>query len=338
MKILIIRVDHLGDLILTTPLMRALDLAGHAVNVVARRESLPVLAGNPHIAMTRALEDISPDFPKRWWKLSEWVHEHRPDIVLIPHARPTWLLIALRLGFLGKIVTMWGSAAARMLACDTIRSGLPTNPRHMSDICLDLARKLSVEPRGLDLEIFLRDDEMNAAEHEIRTRFSGGEFIAVHPGCSGNTCNLPPTDYAKLIERGLETTNACFIITGSTEERTKFESIFAKFTAEARVWNSMGDLDLRQLCAVLASARALVCVGTGPLHIASALKIPTVSPFCNRVGVSSKVWGNLGGQSSELTPPPRHCQAPRRSVHCDFSGAITSQDILDALIHVTRGS
>lgn len=332
-EVLVLRIDHLGDLVLTTPLIRALATAGHRVTVVARRSALPVLDNNPHITGMFALEDIAPGFPTRWRNLSIWLRRQKLNVILLPHAKPGILCLAVRVGFFGRVITMWGGVAARLMGMRALRSGLPLNPRHISDIWLDMGRSLGVEPAGLEPEIFLTEGEKTqlkcaAAERGIQ------DYVVIHPGCAGNTCNLPPKVYIELAQKILSQTGLGVVITGSGTESKSLESHFALLEARPRYWNSMGELDLRSLCALVAGARALVCVGTGPLHIASALKTPTVSPFCNRIGVSSEVWGNKGGAATVLTPPLLLCAGQVAGVHCDFQGAITSEALLKKLLPI----
>ena len=331
MRALVIRIDHLGDLVLTTPLFRALAQAGHKVEVVCRKSSLPVLTGNPNIAGSYAIEDIAPRFPFTWWMLSNWIRRQKPDVILLPHARPALLPMAVRFGFGGRIITMWGGVPARLLGCQALRSGLPGRPRHMSEIWLDLAREMDVPVCGLEPEIFLSPEEIHEAEGFL-SRFGNRDFVIVHPGCAGNTCNLPTGVYAELIQLGLGQTDLCFVITGTPAEKSHTAEVFQRFENEPRVWNSMGELNLRQLCAVISLARVVVCVGTGPLHIASALKIPTVSPFCNHVGVSSKVWGNIGGNACVLSPPDSYCNKQPNETRCDFGGTISANSIFSYLL------
>lgn len=331
MKILVIRQDHLGDLILTTPLFRALAQAGHHVEVVCRQSSLPVLTGNPHIAGSYGLEDIAPKFPANWWMLSRWIGKLKPDVVLLPHARPPLLPTAVRFGFWGHVITMWGGVPARLLGCRSLRSGLPATPRHMSDIWLDLAREMEVPPAGLAPEIFVSISETESITRELKNR-GLQDFVVIHPGCAGNTCNLPAETYLELAELLLAQTGV--VLTGSSTEATAMAPCFDKLGSRPNLWNAMGKLSLRELCAVISLSHAVVCVGTGPLHIASALKARTVSPFCNRVGVSSAVWGNLGGPASVLCPPVAVCQKQPAGSHCDFCGQITANTLLSEIIVV----
>jgi heptosyltransferase-2 len=56
----------------------------------------------------------------------------------------------------------------------------------------------------------------------------------------------------------------------------------------------MGRVTLRQLMAVIAASHAVVSMSTGPMHIAAALGVPTVSIFDPRRNQSPIRWQPLG--------------------------------------------
>ena len=332
MNIVIIRQDHLGDLVLTTPLIRALSLAGHQVTVVARRSSLPVLEGNPHVSRLVALEDLAPEFPRGILALGSGIRKLRPDLILVPDAKPTKMLLGVRAGFFGKIITMRGGAASRFLLCRSLSSGLPSRLRHYSEVMLDFAREIGVPADGLKLEIFLNEQEREAGKAQLQERIGARKVVIVHPGSAGNTCNLPIDIYAELVERLLGRSEVGIVLSGIASEREKFRADFSRFEGNPRVWNSMGEFTLRQLCAIIAQSSALVSVGTGPLHLASALRVATVSPFCRRRGLCSRVWGNLGAAKSVVIEPPESICAGREGLgHCNFESTLGADQLLEAL-------
>ena len=331
MKIVILRQDHLGDLVLTTPLIRALSLAGHQVMVIARRSSLPVLENNPHVTQRIAFEDIESGLIGG---LGLRIGRLSPDLVLVPHAWPPSFLIALRMGYFGKVISMWGGPLSRLLGCRSLRSRLLDQPRHMADIWLDLARAIGVSPDGLKPEIFLSEEERSAGTAMIRQHVGSGNVVIIHPGCSGNTCNLPIHSYAAFTEMLLTSSDVRIILTGLPEERLKYSREFERFSGNSRVWNAMGELSLRQLCSLMVHVGAVVSVGTGPMHLASALGVSTISPFCQKVGVCSRVWGNLGAKSTVIEAPSALCAQRPPDVHCDFEGEIQPAQLLNATLEI----
>ena len=331
MKVLIVRHDHLGDLVLTTPLIRALSLAGQQVTVIARRSSLPVLEGNPHVRNLLAMEDLAPDYPRGILALGSGIRKLQPDLVLVPHAKPRWLLLSVRAGYWGKVIAMYGGVISRLLLCRSLRSGLPNHLRHISDIWLDLARSIKVLPDGLQPEIFLASDEKKSAKEQLVGRFGSRKVVVIHPGCSGNTCNLPIETYVEFIDRLLLCTEVAIVLTGLASERDQYATLLSRYAQATRVWNSMGELGIRQLCAVIAHASALCSVGTGPMHLASALVVPTVTPFCRKIGVCNQVWGNQGAKNITMEPPADICALRGNGEHCDFEKSIGVMNLMEAL-------
>lgn len=336
MKIVIIRQDHLGDLVLTTPLIRALSLAGHQVTVIARRSNLPIMEKNPHLHFLIALEEIVPSFPRHSWKLGMAVRKLSPDLVIVPHARPLNLIVGLRCGYFGPILSMWGGIAALSLFCRNLRTQLDRNPRHMADLCLDFARQLKADEKGLVPEVFVSDAEKNRIREMVIEKFGRCRLVIIHPGCSGNTCNLPPNIYAELARIVIQKTDYDVIVTGSTLEKNNRENMVFEGINSQGYWNSMGNFSLRELAVVISIADVLVSVGTGPMHIASALGVPTVSPFCKRVGICKEVWGNLGAISSELEPDGIDCRSRSNTTHCNYENQITAEMLYAQIVNILR--
>jgi ADP-heptose:LPS heptosyltransferase len=339
-KILLLRQDHLGDLILTTPLIRSLAQAGHSVDVIAREKHLCILDYNPHITSKYAFEEITPTFPRGWRQLGSWMREQRYDALIYPHARPKELLFAGLFSGISNRIAMWAGVWGRLTGFRCLRSGLPGRARHMSDIWLDCARSLGAKPAGLQPEIFISSEEKTWAKAELRRRFGERPVIGVHPGSAGNTCNLPPAEYGAFCELVLRNTDCALVITGIANESLLLTHWPDTVLRSDRVWNSMGDLLLRQLAAIIARLDLMVSVGTGPMHIASATQTATLSPFCPYVGVSPQVWGNLGGEAVALEAPTAICDkiVAGSNSHCDFKATITADVMFVALTRLLATS
>lgn len=333
-RIMVIRQDHLGDLILTTPLFRALSMAGYEVIVICRRSSLPVLLGNPNIKQLLALEEVAPKYPKNFFDLGYCIRKLSPDIVLIPHAKPLALLLGVRSGYFGLVLAMWGGVASRLLLCRSIRSGLPNNLRHYTEIILDMAQVLGVSSQGVNPEIFLTKEEKDEGKSILKSRFGLKKIVIIHPGCGGSACNLPIESYSKLIDILLDNSDVTIVITGVVSEREIYSGELSRFELNPRVWNSMGSLTLRQLCGVISQSNMVVSSSTGPLHIAASLKIPTVTTFCTKRSLCSRVWGNLQNPCVAIEPPEKLCIQQGNGTHCDFKGFITAEVLSESVFKI----
>jgi ADP-heptose:LPS heptosyltransferase len=333
MLLCVIRLDHLGDLIVTTPLIRALALAGHEVDVVTRAYSLPLLEHNSRIRASFAIEDVAPGFPRRWPALAGWLRRRRYDGIVLPYARPRELLLASAFSGAKKRIAMWGGILSRMTLHQSLRSGLPGRPRHLCDVYLDCARALGAEPAGMAPELFLREAERMEMRSMLAARFGKWRVTVIHPGSGGNACNLPDREYAALARMILARTDHAVAVTGTGGERPAYEGWPREVLDSPRFWLSAGELSLRQLMALIAETQMLVCGSTGPLHIASGLGKPSLTAFCPFPSVGVSLWGNIGGEGRSIEQPEDRCPRCKGSNagHCDFLGVITAETLFQAL-------
>lgn len=335
-RVLIVRLDHLGDVLLTTPLVRAAIKSGNEVHVLVRENCAAVFAGNPRVKI-HVVEEVAPGFPGSWRGLGAWMRRERFEMILLPHAKPWQLLIASALSGAKRRIAMWSGVLGRLTLHECLRSGIQSGQRHFSDIPLDCARAAGFPTDGLKPDFWLTADEIEEARVEMGARFPGLKVIGVHPGCAGNTCNLPSGVFGKVTALLLEQPGLAVIATGIPAERALFDSWPEPVLRHPRFYNACGEWNLRQLAARVANYTAMVVPSTGPLHIAAAFAIPTVTAFCRYPSVSATVWGNLTAGAVVLSPPAEFC-ARRRSLpgspHCDFEGQVPAEQLCAAVLQI----
>jgi ADP-heptose:LPS heptosyltransferase len=339
-RILVIRMDHLGDVMLTTPLTRALAVAGHEVQVILPAAFVPVFEHSPRVKAVWGMETICPDFPQSWRPLARWIRQQKFDVLLLPYALQRELLWASFFSGVKTRIAMWAGLWGRLTLHRCLSSRILQEPRYFADIVLDCARAMQIPLQGIEPELFLTGEEVFNAQSSLKQRFGGRPVIGIHPGCAGNACNLPPQTYAQMAEAILEQSDCALVITGSGKERELLKTWPEQLLASPRVWNSMGELSLRQLAAVIHHFSAYLCPSTGPLHLASALRVPTVSPFCAFKSLSPVTWGNQQPNAVALTPAVEFCQDRRKAdhQHCDFCGQIAVTSLVQAALRAASGS
>lgn len=340
MKILIIRIDRLGDVLLCTPIVRSLSKAGNQVSIIVRRQNMCIFNENPYVTEIYALEDLWPDFPKRWLSFSRWIRLQRYNVIILPHAKPRELLFASIFSGIRKRIAMWSGIWGRLTLHKCLRSGVKKGLRHFSDIIIDCSRELKVADDGLELDLFINAELRHWAQTTLQSYFSNRSVIGIHPGCGGNTCNLSPKEYGKLADLIIERTDYAVVATGISDEINLLESWPDRVIHSERFWNSMGHLSIHQLAAIIALMKVYVVVGTGPLHLASAVNACTLSPFCSFPAISVKVWGNLGGKAEVIEAPLKSCLKNKKkdyNFQCDFRGVISGELLFERLIKMIKG-
>jgi ADP-heptose:LPS heptosyltransferase len=340
-RILIVRLDHLGDVLLTTPLVRAAVKSGGEVHLLLYANCATLFASNPAVTV-HTIEQVAPDFPRRWWKLGAWMRSQRFDLIVLPYAKPKQLLLASAMSGAKQRIAMWAGMLGRLTLHHCLRSGMRAAERHFSEIPLDCAVAAGFPTDGLRPDFPLAPEEIENARTDFATRFPGLKIIGIHPGCAGNTCNLPPQIFGEVAAQLLEHPDIAVVATGIPSERKLFDAWPEVVLKHPRFYNACGEWSLRQLAAHTANYTTALIPSTGPLHIAAAYGIPTVSAFCVWPSVSARVWGNLTPGSVVVSPSAEFCDTQRAATHthCDFKGQIRAEQLTAPLLQLaaTRGA
>ena len=147
---------------------------------------------------------------------------------------------------------------------------------------LDVLRRIGIFPKENERELFLHipDEAMRSVAHRLlMEEMRPGQFILIHPVSRWRFKCLSTEQMARLIERLCATGERVVISAGPDEQEKKMvEEILAKIP-DLPVLNLAGKLELKGLAAWIQMSRALICVDSVPLHIASATKTPVVALF-----------------------------------------------------------
>lgn len=300
--LLIWSMDRIGDVVRATPALRALAQhypAAHRCAVIAGRAA-PVLAHSPHLHETHVVE--RPYDVRAHVQALAAVRQRRWQLGVLLECDPYWR----RLGawwLRAAGVEQWcafdfstGAAAERLRVKLTSGSWI--------DQFNNLAAALGAAVTDARTELFLTAAERAAARHFLHAQGVDPDapYIVIHPG--GNflvvSRQWPPESYAELITRLRQCTDAPILVTGLREEGALIQRI--RRHTHVPVINLAGRLSLRQLMAVLERAMLAVMNDTGPLHLANALRVPTVAI--------------LGPTGPEVVGLPATCTPVRLDLPC----------------------
>jgi len=346
-RVAILRGDRLGDLVLTTPLVRALAAANWKVTVIGRRDFLPVLENNPHVTAALALEDLCSSWPRGWTALVRHLRHARYDAILIPQAAPPPLVWASAFsGALYRLV-LYGGKWASLTLHERVPPQLAESSGHYARQVLSLGGLLGASIDDSRPEIFLRESELSAIRQTLREHFGESlhPLIVLHAGgghlrsTQRNTaCNLPVAEYARLTGLLLDRTDCRIVITGGQNETALLAPFWTSWRQHPRCWFAVGSLGLRPLTALLQLADLTIVGSTGPLHLASAVGATTLTPFCPAPGVNAATWGNQGGLGHVFERSPAHCPLQQgQTCSCgDFQGEITADSLFARAREILR--
>ena len=272
-RILVIQLRQLGDLLMITPVLRALQ-ALHpeaSLDVLCEPSGSLVLGHNPRVSALRLL-------PRKeglagWLDLVRELRAQRYDLVVDCQGLPSTALLA------------WLSGARVRLgfARDVLRNLLYTRPydrRNTDYSALDKLKLLQdsrVDLEDLQLEFPVLEESRQAAEQFARERFHAP--VAALFGVSRRSYKVwPPEKLAVLGDRLAEVGYQPFLVYGPGEQEAA-RAIAARMTHEALVDYPMPDFGT--LKEILARCALFAGNDGGPKHLAALSGVPSVTVYCH---------------------------------------------------------
>lgn len=271
-NILLVRFSAIGDILLLTPLLRALRRKhpDARLTVVTRTGFAPLLERNPRISEVISWDPLTSlsDLGRRLRGLE---FTHRLDL----HDSVRSRLLRWHAG--GPWTTYPKHRLARAALIHTHRD-LYRDRRHLAERYFDAARGLDVTPDGGSLEMFLSKADLEAAEGFLAARGLGRsrQLIAVAPGAAHFTKRWPTHHWIALVRRLVEAGNDVIVL-GGPQDLAIGEAVAAAGGESAAT--AAGAFDLPGSAALLKRTRALVSGDTGLMHLATAVETPVVALF-----------------------------------------------------------
>jgi ADP-heptose:LPS heptosyltransferase len=267
-SVLLWKIGALGDVLMTTPLLRQLraQLPQARIDYLVGRSSRAVLQGNPHL--DRLLEfDERILFGAQLRRLRELLailRGYDTIYVLDKHWIFGWLAkaarIPLRIGFRRRAVEGWPHTIA-----------VPYGRlRHEIDCYLDLAEAAGVPVARDDRALHLPPGaSFDLPQPYVVAINSGGN----NPGESSDVRKLPAPLFEGLVEALAGRTPVVFL--GAPQEHADYEALSARYGAR----NLCGATTLPQAWSVLAQAQAVYTTDTGLMHMGAASNDRVVAVF-----------------------------------------------------------
>src|SRR5918996_1434459 len=267
LTVLVVRFSSIGDILLTTPLVRALRRRHPDAELVyvTKRALAPLVADNPHVSRVVSLEPGEPIH-----HLAERLRPLQPTHGLDLHGslRALALRALVRCRWSGYRKRKVARAALIAFKLDLYGRRVPVAERYF-----EAARRLDVRPDGHGPEFFLGTGARARVQHWLRERGLAGEpLAALAPGAAHATKRWPIASWVALAER-LREAGFRPVAVGGPDDRGAAQQL-AGVAAPAA-----GAFTLQETGALLAHTRVVVSGDTGVMHMATAVRTPVVAVF-----------------------------------------------------------
>lgn len=283
-KILVVKLRHLGDVLLTTPVFSSLKkaLPNAQIDAYVYEEAVPMLEGNPFVGHILTYNSQ--------WKKRGFFFRLRREIALLREIRKQGydLVINLTEGDRG-VFSSWLSGAKIRVGFSPkgrLQKKLVTHTvkhcpslRHTVERNLDALRRIGIFPEESERELFF----------DAGKKKEGAPFILIHPTSRWRFKCWSVPKMRELIERILKMGKRVVLTSGPDPiEISMVEAIAQGLNVDVFA----GKTTLKELGALIHSCEVLICVDSVPLHIASALKSPVVALFGPTSDVTWGPWRN----------------------------------------------
>jgi ADP-heptose:LPS heptosyltransferase len=264
-KILIIRFSSIGDIVLTTPIIRCIkqQMQGVEVHYITKQKFSSIISSNPYIDKLYTINDSTSEIINQ-------LKKENYDYVIDLHHNVRTLKLKLALG--KKSFSFRKLNWEKMLMVYFKINKLPK--LHIVDRYFETITSIGITNDHQGLDYFIPEkDNVNIITY-LPVHFQNGYEVLVVGG-SYYTKQIPINKLKEICAHSLKP----LILLGGKEDSIIAEEVHQAF--KNKTINGCGKLNLNQSASIIKQADRVITSDTGLMHIAAAFKKDIIS-----------VWGN----------------------------------------------
>jgi ADP-heptose:LPS heptosyltransferase len=286
-RVLAIRLDNLGDVLVTTPAIRAIrqSLPEASITLLASPVGAQVCALNPDIdeVIVHGAPWMDPwrelplD-PDREQHMIALLRERQFDAAVIFSSFRQSPLPAAYLCYLAGIPLRLAASIDGPGSLLTTRHKHPEQMMHEVERGLDLVGAVGMSTTD-DHLVLVPPPE--AAAHIAHLTVGSRPLVVVHPGCSMPARTYPWELYADVVTLLVQQLGTRVIVTGASHEQPLVSDVLDRLPLAVRphVEAAAGTLGFPEFCALIDAADLTITNNTGPMHMSAALGTPVIALF-----------------------------------------------------------
>jgi ADP-heptose:LPS heptosyltransferase len=321
-KVLILRFSSIGDIVLTTPVVRCIkqQLAGCEVHFFTKKVFEPVISENPYIDKFFFLNNNLSEL------LNELKKEDYDYIIDLHYNLRTWRIK----NALGKKAFNFNKLNFEKWLITNFKINRLPNV-HIVERYMQTVKSIGVINDSKGLDFFIHPD--NEIDRITLPENFRNKFIAIAIGGQHATKKLPEEKILSVC-RKLETP---IILLGGKEDAASAEKI-RSYCGREKILNACGKYNIQQSASLIKHAYKVITHDTGLMHIAAAFKKDIISVWGNTIPEFG-MYPYMAGNKSEIIEIKdlgcRPCsklgyeKCPKKHFYC--MTLIDENDIIDAV-------
>lgn len=257
-KVLVIRFNSIGDIVLTSPVIQCLHDNNYEVHYICKKTYKPLLVHNPHVAQIWTLdENVNPiieNLKKEKYKYVVDLHNNlrssrvkralsTKSLTFKKHPIKNILLTQLNIKLYDEAHVVERFLDVIRPICDNIKTALP--------------------------QLWLSDKEKSDVDNIELPE----EFLSISVGAAYRNKQIPESKIIQVVNQ----LDIHVVLLGGKEDEAKAKRIAAK--TDDRVINMTGKLNILQSAELIRRSLAILSGDTGLMHIAAALAKPIVAMY-----------------------------------------------------------
>ena len=325
MNILLVRLRLIGDVVLTTPLLRALrcKYPDAQLTYLVEQSAEPIVRGNPNLSniivipRTRGLARLRDDVA-----LARRLRRERFDVVIDLHGGPraAWLTLAsgapMRIGY-----TIQGRT---WMYTHVIRRTADEAPRHSVENQWDLLAPLGVDAADAGrYPLEMAPDARATAAVDRRLRDAGigsaHPLIVIHVSAGNPFRRWPRASFEALVATlaRRDPSRRIILTSGPSDAAAAQDIADAVRRALGPLGGTVpevGEFDLAELRALVSRAAVYIGGDSGPLHLAGTTTTPIVALLGPTLPERSMPWRDARWFAEAVDAGPLECRPCRQRV------------------------
>ena len=305
-RILLTRMKYIGDIVLTTPIIRSVRNAfpDAYIAYMGEKSAVSLLENNPNLNEIIPFDFSRPTIfeqPRVAWEL----RRRKFDLAIDLFNNPRSALLTRATGADVRV----GAERRGRGKLYTVQVRDDGKPKTAIEFHNQFIQAVGIEPTSDKTEIFLTEDEKREAriylqwlDYENSPLDITKPIVGIHPGATWPAKRWLPERFAELADLIAAKLGAQVILTAGPNDADVIRAVMGHSIANVKV---IRNLPLRQLAAIISLGSAYVANDNGTMHISAALRVPTIGIFGPG---EENIWFPYLANEGHI--------ALRRDVHC----------------------